>query len=431
MNVALLVSQPDDADSRLEEKWDEFLAATSAIKEEIGISEAKVEMAKHETPGVGYLYQGTISQNGYHVHFTVDARGSSNKIYDWKELALSINIGFPDGTRDDAHQTFSKTSEAPYFADWVIKAFHEFNIKARKVNLDSLFEGSEVRILGFPGMDHYTLITSLLSGAAQEDIFPPTVMRFRHVTGRGAAIGVRFSYVVRVASTWVAFPDIAGLSGGSSYDAYVEIEKAISKLSAKNTEVTHFDCSEREFMKYFARHANFLGNSWDLIDKREELIDFYLSVIVAPAPGEPVSRFKAEIEKIDNNIWNDQYPEALRNQRALLQDALQDLMRSRNLHFEDGSRIAQLAGILIEHHAIEPRLKSWFDAYPTFANPSAHGIHPTKKELEDEVIRNRVRVTLSLGKHLLYEVLGALFASEGSHSGNVGSAGLPGDEDDE
>ena len=417
MNAGLLVSQSDAVDSRLEEKWKEFLAATSAIKEEIGIRDAKVEMAKHETPGVGYLYQGTISQNGFHVHFTVDARGSSNKIYDWKELTLSINIGFPDGTRDDAHQTFSQTAEAPYLADWVIKAFHEFNIKARKVDLDSLFKDSELRILGFPGMDHYTLLTSLLAGAAQEDIFPPTVMRFRHVTGRDADIGVRFSYVVRVASAWIAFPDIAGLSGGGSYDAYVEIEKAISGLSSKNIEVTHFDYSETEFMKYFARHSHFLGNSWDLIDKREELIDFYLSVIVAPAPGEPVSKFKAEIEKIDDNIWNEQYPEALRNQRALLQDALQDLMRTRSLVFEDGSRIAQLAGILIEHHVIEPRLKSWFDAYPAFANPSAHGIHPTKKELEDEVVRNRVRVTLSLGKHLLYEVLVALFASKGSRSG--------------
>lgn len=360
---------------------------------------------------MGYLYQATFSEGGYHVYFAVDATGSSDKIIDWRELSYSIDITHPDGTKDNARETFSKKSKVPDLTFWVIMAFHRFNIKARKVDLDSLFEDADIRVLGFPGIDHYTLLTSLLTGASIEDSFPPTVMRFRHIVGNGPEIGVRFSYALHVSHVWVIFPDIAGLSGGASHAAYLSIEKAIADPVSSNIKIFRYDYDESAFMKYIARHANFVGNSWDLIDKREELIDFYLNVIVTPAPGETESKFKAEIEKIDDKIWSDQYPEALRDQRALLQDTLQELLKRRKLDFVDGSKISQLAGILIEHHALEPRLKSWFEAYPAFANPSAHKIYPTKEELEDEAVRSRARITISIGKHLLYEVLGAIQAA--------------------
>jgi hypothetical protein len=397
-------------------EWQDFMDAITSIMEEIGVTDSKAKIDKHETPGVGYLYQATFSEGGYHIYFAVDGEGSSDKIFDWRELSYSIDIAHPDGTKDNAHNRFSKRSNVPDPAMWVVMAFHSFNVKARKVDLDSLFEDTEIRVLGFPGMNHYTLLTSLLTGASIEDSFPPTVMRFRHITRQGAEIGVRFSYVLHVSHTWVVFPDIAGLSGGASRGAYVSIEKTISDLVSDNIEVFHYDYDYSAFMRYVARHANFLGNSWDLIDKREELIDFYLSVMVAPAPGEAEPRFKAEIEKINDKIWNDQYPEALRDQRALLQDALQELLKRRKLDFSDGSKISHLAGILIEHRILEPRLKSWFDAYPAFANSSAHRIYPTKEELEDEVVRSRVRVTISIGKHLLYEVLGAILATDSQSS---------------
>jgi hypothetical protein len=389
--------------------WDDFQEAVDTIKQEISLPGAKPEVEKIETPRVGYLYQAKISQGGYFVYFSVDGRSDSEDIFEWKELSYSIDIGYPDGTKDSSHDGFTTKSEVPDIVFWVIRAFHKFVLKARKIDLDSLFGDSEMRILGFPGMDHHTLLTSLLVGAVTEDGFPPSVIRFRHVNTQGPHISVRFSYAVFASMTWVVFPDIAGLSGGSSHGAFVSIEKAIAKLSP-GVETRHFDYGEKEFMAYFARNAHYLGYAWDLADKHEGSIDFYLGIVALSKEIE--SKFQAELKKINDDVWNGEYPEALRDQRVLVQDALQELMRRRGLPFKPESRIGQLAGALIDKGYLEGRLRSWFEAYPAFANASAHQIYPTKKDMEDEVVRSRTSVTLWLGKHLLYEVFLALRDSD-------------------
>jgi hypothetical protein len=389
--------------------WEGFKDAVDTIEQEIGLPGAKPEVERLETPGAGYLYHAKISQGGYFVHFSVDGRTESKDIFDWNELTYSIGIGYPDGTKDSFHDRFTSKSEVPDVVYWVVRAFHRFILKTRKIDLDSLFSDSEIRVLGFPGMDYHTLLTSLLVGAAREDGFPPSVIRFRHVNTQGPHISVRFSYAVFASMTWVVFPNIAGLSGGSSHSAFVAIEDAVSKLG-ETVEERRFDYGEQEFMAYFARHANHLGYAWNLVDKHEGSIDFYLGIVVIPEGLQ--AKFRNELKKINDGVWSGEYPEALRNQRVLVQDALQELTRRRGLSFKPESRIGQLAGTLIDMGYLEGRLRSWFEAYPAFANASAHQIYPTKKDMEDEVVRSRTNITLWLGKHLLYEIFLALRDSD-------------------
>lgn len=228
------------------------------------------------------------------------------------------------------------------------------------------------------------------------------IYKFRHI--KEEALYRSFSYAVRVdlecgPPFWIFFPNTCGIDSGGAMHTYIYFERLINLARSKlEVEVKRFDIEYEELESFLLRKAY----SFESIIRENNLQDLYRF----SSPMTVLEGSEAEYEKFLRRLKAKEYPQALRDLRALVQQAEENAAKKKNI---DPSKIAapnvnKLAMLLINEKQLEGRLYPWFQAFTAIANIASHRNFPTKEELKDHTLRKRILLTIYLGRQLLEEL---------------------------
>jgi DNA-binding ferritin-like protein (Dps family) len=229
-----------------------------------------------------------------------------------------------------------------------------------------------------------------------------TVLKFRHVDPN---VWYRsYSYAIwaetKISGLWVFFCGAGGLDSGGWYGDYKQIEQLIHDLG-ENVTVKDFDIKEQDLERFLLRK----GIGFDSLDSRDfDLESFHQDELFSlNSLGQEVSE---AYKKLDESFWKGDYAGALRDLRAVVQDALEYVAEQRGVDVS-GIRepdVTSLAGKLVGANVLDGRLTPWFQSFASIANVASHGTFPTEADWLNPQIRMRVLGTFVLGRQLLIEL---------------------------
>jgi hypothetical protein len=197
---------------------------------------------------------------------------------------------------------------------------------------------------------------------------------------------------------WVVFPNCCGLDSGKAHDDYRLFAELIEKLRSKlQVEVRRYDLEYDELETFLLKESPDFFLSSRNIDL-EMLLHYF-------GPSTVLKGSEPQFQRLMERLERKEYPEALRDLRALVQQAQENVVKFKKLGYPDKEAdINKLAGFLIEKKTIDGRLRAWFQAFASVANPASHGDFPSKSDMEDSVLRTRVFLAFHLGVYLLDEL---------------------------
>jgi hypothetical protein len=109
-----------------------------------------------------------------------------------------------------------------------------------------------------------------------------------------------------------------------------------------------------------------------------------------------------ELVPLCDKILQGDYTDALVKMRTLLEVTSRKLLKKRKKGIPKDPRkdtLGPLSSRLVEKKIIDGRLKSWFDAFLSYANPSTHGTLEVRQQNKQLLLR-----TIIIG-HQLYSVM--------------------------
>ena len=155
-----------------------------------------------------------------------------------------------------------------------------------------------------------------------------------------------------------------------------------------------------------------------LHDKLEKFLAKYVIAFESNRSGEMFFRlsepseetfgkeFAKAYSRFEERHDSEQYPQALRDLRALVQESMEIVCEKKNIDITKIKKrdIGSLSDALIKHNVIDGKLNEWFRAFSSVANLASHKEYPSEKDLRNYYVKEKVRITILLGAHLIYEM---------------------------
>lgn len=291
-----------------------------------------------------------------------------------------------------------------YLNRWAAWAVFNFNQKHNKTILNSIFSESVIRVYGTPGYcwpaegEAKLLFNGIMAIQKQQLL----VYRFRHVEPPNGYLCRSISYAIWVIGDghpfWVVIPDSCGLDSGGGHATFTEIEHLIGLVKAKiGVEIRNVDLPYEELETYLLRHSE----GFSSILRDTDLFDFFFY----DGPYNVLSGEK-QFDRFKERFHSKEYPEALRDLRAMVQQAEENLLKAKSVDAStiQDSDVNKLAALLIDKKIIDGRLRSWFSAFTSVANLASHKNYPTPEDMKEGAVRTRILLTFQLGFQLLEEL---------------------------
>ena len=385
-----------------DEIFKQFIDASRQISEDLGINHKKVKVDRYETGAIGLSYVASGENKPYRFDFHLKTTTEKSDVTTGK-MEASINIRYDEGSVPFwIHEDITELkTHSDFLARWTAWAVYNFNIKHNPVNLDSLFNEMDILVYGIPRNTYPTMteMQLLMGGVRTIKKGKILIYRFRHVD---PTVKYRsFSYAFLVAHDdlhyfWVFFPEVGGLdSGGAGHDLQTT-EELIKKIKVK-TERKYFDIKYNKLEKFLSKHVIAFESrrSGELIFRLGE-----------PSEETLGKEFAKAYSKFEQRYENEQYPQALRDLRALVQESMEIVCEKKNIDIAEIKKrdIGNLSGILVKHKIIDGKLIEWFRAFSSVANLAAHKEFPSEKDLSNYHLKERILMTLLLGTHLISEI---------------------------
>jgi len=401
-------------DSRLEEfshwQWSEFIEAVKQVSSDLDIPEEAV-CVEYDVYEPQFFYSASSKRAKppnftFHVDYTCRARDQGKL-----QLYATLEVDFDDHT--PAFYMRDALGNGSYPPDclirWAAWAVYQFNLKHNPTNLENLFGETSIRVYGLPHCSHPTLTEmQLFMWGLRKAASPVTVHRFRHLReddwyrSYSYAIWARTEYH----GHWVFFYEAGGLDSGEANRDMEIMEQLILDLK-KRANVQNHDIESVILERFLLKWSE----SFEKVAELKEHVPgtelkelFNLSI----DESEKVfgSEFSQHLGKIQVAFEAEEYPDALRDLRAVVQDALEYVAEKRGVDITDVREpdVTNLAGKLIKADVLDGRLNQWFQAFASIANLASHGIFPTRDELVNPQIRMRVLSTFVIGRQLILEL---------------------------
>jgi hypothetical protein len=212
-----------------------------------------------------------------------------------------------------------------------------------------------------------------------------------------------FSYALLVSpngrsAIWAVFPKACGLDSGGNLLAYQLFERLIQMLTTKlEVDLKKYDVPYQELeiflLKEYERLYSLNGDK-DI----KSLFRYDESLEVLSGSG-------VDLENVLDGFQRRNYSQALRDLRALVQSAEENLIARRGISRPPKPNVNNLAEVLIKANVIDKGLDLWFLAFSSIANNASHNTgFPTEQYMKDPVLQKRVFLTFYLGVHLLEEL---------------------------
>ncbi|UCE16167.1 MAG: hypothetical protein JSV12_00670 [Candidatus Bathyarchaeota archaeon] len=383
---------------------DDFKKAAKEIALDLEMNVEKIQIRHVETSKLGLDYTAhTESAKGFDFHLrTVTENEDPTK----GEMRASLTICFKEGVSPyHFHENIDYIKRhSNFLSRWVSWTIFNFRQIHQKVSLETLFHDMVVRVYGTPKYSSPAEEEAelLFHGILATQESKVLIYRFRHI--RRGDLYRSFSYAVHVnpkkgMNFWVVFPDNSGLDSGGAYHSYLHFENLIQMIRRKlEVEVRTYDVEYDELDRFLLRRAESFFSIF-----REDSLDILYRF---SQPSKVLEGSEAQYEKFTDRLEAKEYAQALRDLRALVQQAQENVAKLKNLDYSSLSRqnIHNLADFLIRKKQLDGRLLPWFDAFASIANIASHRDFPTKQDMQDFTLRTRILLTFYLGIQLLQEL---------------------------
>ncbi len=382
---------------------DEFKKAAVEAALDLNLNPEEIEFRDVETPKIGLSYSATILEGVKNFDFFLRTTTDQDDPTTGTMKAF-LTIGFTEG---GAPYSFSEKLEYiknhhNFLSRWISWAIFNYRKEHEKTNLETLFYDVDLRVYGIPGYgkpaeeEAKILFNGLLSLEPEKVL----VYKFRHIK-KDNYLCRDISYAIFVNPAfgtcfWAVFPDNCGLDSGGAHNTYRHFENLITELANKiPVEIRRYDIDYEELNNFLLKHeSGFFSCQHNNVLEPFHRFFYSISILISE---EQEKQFIERLEKKE-------YPEALRNLRALVQQAQENLVIKKEIELPPSSErtITKLAGLLIRKGVIDGRLNSWFSAFASIANLASHGNYPTKEEMEES--ESRILLTFYLGLQLIKEM---------------------------
>jgi len=381
---------------------DDFITASKEIAVDLEMNENDVMIEHEEIPNIGLDYKAFSRNKAKEFNFSLWTDATEEDPTTGvmtATLSISFEVGAPYYYSQKIN--FLKT-HSDFLSRWVAWAIHNYRLQYEKVNLTALFREIDMHVYSIPGYSSTTdreavlLFNGIL--ATQKD--KVIIYKFRHVPPDYYLRN--FSYAVHVhpikyQDFIVFFPFNCGLDSGGSRSTYRHFKSLIEMINEKiDVEIIRYDIQYNELEKYLLKNAigfPSLYNEYTLTPL------WHIS-----GPAKVLKGSEISFKNFKNRLEEKKYPQALRDLRALVQQALENVINYFNLDGASLNNINQLSSFLINKQLLDGRLLSWFNAFTSIANIASHKDYPTKNDMSNYVLQERIILTFYLGLHLLKEL---------------------------
>jgi len=381
---------------------DDFVRASKEIAVDLEMNEDDVIIEHEEIPNIGIDYKARSQNNVKEFSFSLwtDATEEDPTT---GEITATLSIAFEVGAPYYYSQKINFLKiHSNYLSRWVAWAVHNYRLQYEKVNLNALFTEVDIHVYSIPGYSRTTdreavvLFNGIL--ATQEN--KVIIYKFRHVSPDYYLRNFSYAIYVRpkgYSEFIVFFPFNCGLDSGGSRSTYRHFQGLIEMMNKKlDVEIKKYDIQYEELEKYLLKNVSGFTSLY-----RDESLTplWYIS-----EPANVLDGSEIAFEIFKKRLEGKEYPQALRDLRALVQQALENVINYYNLEEVSLININKLASLLIKNQLLEGRLLSWFNAFTSIANIASHKDYPNKKDMENNIIQDRILLTFYLGLHLIKEL---------------------------
>lgn len=382
-----------------------FISAAKEIVVDFELNPKKIKIRHVQTPRIGLDYTAELYVKGrgfdFHLRTVTEDEDPTQG-----EMTASLTISFKEEAAPYFfHENIDYVKEHSHFLSrWASWAIFNFRQEHQKVDLQSLFHDTILRVYGLPlystpAEQEAELLFRGIIAAQKSKLF---IYKFRHV--RRADLYRSFSYAVRVdlesgLPFWVFFPETCGLDSGGARHTYEQFENLISLAGSKlEVEIKRVDIEYSELEKFLLGNAE----SFESIIRTDRLEDLFRF----SHPSMVLEGSEEQYERLLQRLDAEEYPQVLRDLRALVQQAEENVAKKKNIDISEiaAPDVNKLAALLIKEKLLDGRLYPWFQAFATIANIASHRDFPTQEELEDWTLRRRIFLTIYLGRQLLEEL---------------------------
>lgn len=290
------------------------------------------------------------------------------------------------------------TRHANFLNRWVAWAIYTYRLEFQQINLDSIFHGATLRIYGIPGYSSSTQNESnlLIKGIIHNNIKDVTICRFRHIDSPYYLRYYTFAINISLEGDfWIIFPFNCGMDSGGSLSTYYVFTELIEKLKkACNIDYRECDIPYNEIEKYLLKY----GESFDSLYYDNKLPNIYHLF----EPNISNKEIMSSYSRYEELIYNEEYAQAFRALRVILQQLLEDLLNKHNINVEKNNpSVKTLVHICAEKQLISSDDVPWFELLNNFINKSAHSDYPNKEDMKDYDKRNRAILCIYIGSDLI------------------------------
>jgi hypothetical protein len=259
--------------------YSEFLEAGKLVADIIGLKNVRIENKKHETPKIGVDYLSFFSARETRFNFLLRTECKKSDCNKWTTLWLSLYFYNEfDLCQFYRHEKF-KPSRRVDVKQWASEVAHEYLKKKRNDDLDFLFGDRDIRVRGMAGVTNATLIEFIinLKGYLAWGADRLLVYRFHHGTGTDEGFSYAFfvesRHLIYDYSFWCVFPAFVGMSGGTGYGGYKQVESLLEETGRRlKLKIIDVRIEEDKFLEYLKeKNVRFNG----LGDEIEQLMKEY------------------------------------------------------------------------------------------------------------------------------------------------------------
>lgn len=370
-----------------DEQYDQFLTATDYLSAKLNIIPTSVTKykAEHRTHS-SYLSIGEGDKYTFCFWFT--AFREDDKI---DQVLASVSIQYNCFSACFVVQEdITEKNHGNYlykWADWVIYSFSQHRNSGK---LDVLFSNVPIKVYGLPNDMDWTepelihFINGLHTQSRKVQIY-----KIKHIDPQTKYRS--FSYAFFQGSFWAFFLRVGGLDSGGSRCNLDRVEELIESINV-SVDIKAIDADYYELVKFLSEHIE------QFKPRRRGEIVFKLDEVNAGKFG---TEFSSHYPKFLNDYEDDDYMQALRNLRALLQTAMEIICEQHSLTIDKKPNISNLLSLLVKEKIIDGRMKVWYCTFMSIANtPSHKDYSPTGDDFSDE----RLRTAILIGTQLISEL---------------------------
>ena len=385
------------------ELYDKFVQASGEAAKDLNLNPESLKFTRAETSKIGLDYVANIEIDGKGFSFHIRVNSETADVTSGS-MTASMSITYAKELEPYYFfESFPKSKDRPHeMVRWVSWAIFNYRLEHQKANLKTLFGGMDIHIYGVPGYGGEDEAELLLNGMLSMHEGKAIVYRFRHIEKENFLMR-RISYAIFAApknrgGLWLVFPDCSGLDSGGSHITYETYEALLSKLAEKfDVEINNYDIQYDDFERFLLKNAF----NFDCILRRNVLKPYSGSISCPRVLQESEAKFEKLVEKFQQ----ENYSESLRDLRALVQQAQENILKTiPSYKITPKANIHGLAQDLVTNNKLDGRLLPLFTAFHTVASEASHKDFPSEEQMMDSILIGRVVIIIYLGLQLLEEL---------------------------